>query len=184
MTQTPSSIMKAAEFETHFGALYRSIFRGGGEATRGSFVKPDWRLVLVPSERIYYEEELRQLQVAAELCGDREFIITSWDTLPPHHCSAVVPWNLEAWEKKSDESDGALLILDAAVFGQSAAWGLISIFDSACVLGGASQFIDPYIQNAGGIERMKRAFLEYARDEFDDETETQRLLSVVGWVER
>ena len=37
------------------------------------------------------------------------------------------------------------------------------------------------VRGAGGIDRMKAAFLEFAEGEFDDQAETRRLMSVVGW---
>lgn len=117
----------------------------------------------------------------AQIVGDKDLIITASDTIPPHQCNVIVPWDRQLLEKIRRSS--ILGHLDTHLFGRSGKWGVASYWDNYFIVAGANDFMDLFARKAGGSSAIKARFLEYSREDWPirDTELKKRILTKIGW---
>ena len=175
--------VSAHEFEKKFGSLHRSIFaRDGWDAL--PFVPVEWEMVLVPYGCNMEEPDFHGLMLAAEACGDREVIIADAETNLPSEAAVVIEASFTAFEATKFRAGTNLAIMDIHLFGQSGQWGCVcaASHDDIGIVGGASIFMERFLEAVGGLAALRGRFFEFARTEWSIGEEVRsRLLEMVGW---
>jgi hypothetical protein len=155
------------------------------------FVMESWEVILLPhldgAELKFSEVDFLALMQTAIGEGDREFIVTDFDTIPPYQEAVRVQWLPAALEEVTYSTE--LGILDTHIFGLSGEWGIVSYWDHYFAMGAGSTFMATFINRAGGKRALRERFLEHALSpawHVTGDAEQQRLfkhevLKSVGW---
>jgi len=171
-------LLSPEDFKYHWQPIYEQVFTGLGVAD-GCFRHSSWTAVLMPRPvGVTY----RALTLPATLVGDAQCVVTDIEGTSPHEESALINWE---WDDIRQLGGKTLLtVCDAALFGASARWGALSMRseDDYTCIGGDEVFMAEFLAAAGGEQRLKKRFAEFAKDEwFLAEERKRRILKAVGW---
>lgn len=174
--------LSPAEFDRSWGKTYSSVF-SGRHVVDGAFVNRRWKTILLPHTLGYFEESTHQsLAAAAAAVGDTVYVVTQIEG-EPHTENAIVGWGEAELARLRCETQ-FLLDLDCAVFGRSAAWGLLCLqsLDGVSYLGGSPRFMEVFEANAGSERVLRERFASFAATDWDIPRNTKlAMLAAVGW---
>jgi len=172
-------------FKAQYQTVHDRIFTGRS-VQDGPFRDPNWGRLLVPYKLRFYDGVYEAVAKAAQSLGDAEAIITVVETLPPYEDSAVISWDRENIDKAHCSIFGAF---NTHLFGMSGTWGILCDYEDFSCVGGCERFMRRFLEEAGGMEILKRRFLAFAEElwggsgpEYDEWVE--QLLRSVGWEAR
>ncbi len=175
-------LLSSEEFRNNWQLIYEKLFTGFGVAD-DCFRHSSWTAVLVPRPIGFLEEVTYcALKRAVTSVGDAQYVVTDIEGDPPHQENVLMNWD---WEDLRQLAGKTLLTAcDAALFGSSARWGALSLQseDGYTCIGGDEVFMAEFITAAGGKQRLKERFAEFAKEEwFLAEEQKRKILTVVGW---
>ena len=137
-------------------------------------------MILTPYGLNFEDVDYQALSIAAKHMNDREVIITDIETIPPHQCTVVIPWERAVLEQI--RSNTILGHVECGLFGQSGTWGALCNTDDYCCLGGKHNFMNVFLAEAGGFSALRERFYRFAQSEWHlDSVVRRQVLKKVGW---
>ncbi len=131
---------------------------------------------------VHIEQDIfSALAKAARVQGDTEFVVTDFETIPPHQVPVICDWDFHGFQHVLREYP-LLHAVDIHMFGRSGTWGMICYVDDFSCLGSEQSFSALFSGELGGEGAIKERFLEFSREGwFVNEADKQMLLASVGW---
>lgn len=169
------------EFCTTYKAVHDSIF-SGRLVEQHPFNSLEWRIALLPGGIRLENDVFEAIKTAAEDLGDKYFIVTDFETLPPHQQSVKLDWNYRNFTA-SVRSNHLLSTVDTHIFSQSGVWGVICYFDDFACIGGSAIFMGAFVRELGGWDCLKdrfRSFEEQGGWQISESSKAE-ILHAVGW---
>jgi hypothetical protein len=174
--------LSPAEFNEQYLTVYESIFTG---VTNGPtpFVRADWKTVLLAYGLNFDDPDYAALAAAAKAVDDREAVLTDIDIEPFHQDAHVVDWDRDSLDHVAIHS--LLTVLACAMFGRTASWGVVCYFENYACVGGDKEFMDIFIDEAGGETALRERFLQFAHEGWVDKPAHNQWLELVDpWLEK
>jgi hypothetical protein len=110
-------------FMQEYGIVHRGIFSGRPVGYQ-PFERSEWQVYLLPGGVNIEADVFQALARSSKVQGDKEFIVTDFETIPPHQVSVVVDWELHEFKNALGRYP-LLHAVDVHMFGKSGAWGMI-----------------------------------------------------------
>jgi len=186
------AVLDKTEFESRFGDLYRSLYRGV-EPRRSSFQNQKWSFLLTTRNFLRDKEKFHALSRAASVVRENEMIITEVQASPFHRWSVAISYDYDSYSTAlGSKESGALLGTNKAILGGLGTFAAIVDEGRQFVLGytifgGVKEFMDSWVESLGNVDRIREEFkksleLPSSWSGFRmDEDLKAGLLSDVGW---
>lgn len=172
-----------AEYRAQWEFIHRRVF-SNAPIQDGPFSNPSWKMVLLPGDLLLDREDFEALRTAALSFDDWEFIVVDGEGTFADEAPVVIPWDYAELERFRPRTVFGHAV--AHSFGRSAQWGRASSEETFNVLGGSPDFMDRFVEAAGGLPLLRERFTESVasgdvsfgrwRDPL-----ARRLLELVGW---
>lgn len=169
------------DFLRRFGSTFSAIF-SGRPISDGAFRCSSWSGVLLSGNlRSFDSRHLVAFTQALVCVSDDEIIATETETDERHDVSTIATVSQRMLRDVAENSDIGFFAF-SAVFGKSGRWGLVVEEDYMC-LSGDDGFMDSFISAVGGLNVLKRQFLQIVEREWSGSLEHRdQVIAAVGWL--
>ncbi len=175
-------VLSLSEFKINVEPIVDDLFKYR-QSRLQPFAQIDWFAVAVPQVFTNFDEKTTRatMESISNVDGGSVYVVAI-EGLDGDMTDMAAEISKEKLAAFDFEGGGFIRLFDYAVFDASRRWAIVSFVDDFTLIGGDATFMTAFAARVeGGMDAIKRRFIEYVRHWHPSVQFRKKVLAAVGW---